>query len=88
MEILYLACLSIIAIFSIAGILSRYFDDNLSQRIGLSFIGIASTIEVWMTVQIYLCYQLEYIRQIFIFGAFIYAMGTIKKVYKFRHHNA
>lgn len=86
MDTVYMICLGCIAVFSITGILSRYFDDNLCQRIGLSLIGFASTIEIWMSFSSMLCYQLENIRQIFVVGAVVYAIGTAKKVYQYRHH--
>ena len=86
MDSIYLVCLALITVFAIAGILSRYFDDNLPQRIGLSLIGFSTFIEIWQNLNVLACYQMESVRQLSVFGFVIYGIGTFIKVYRYRHH--
>ena len=86
MDTLYLVCLFLVAGFSITGILAQCFDDNLLQRTGLSLIGFSAAVEVWQTMNVMSCYQLENVRQLSDIGIVIYGIGTTVKVYRYRHH--
>lgn len=46
-DILYIACVTAVALLSIAGTLCPAFDDNLLQRTALALIGLAASTEAW-----------------------------------------
>ena len=83
MQILYIMALVITAFLSTGAIFSRQFGDNTFQRIGLSAIAFASTVDLIMLLDVdNSCCQATNVKTIFIIGAAIYSLGTYLKVYK------
>ena len=83
MQILYIMALVITAFLSTGAIFSRQFGDNTFQRIGLSAIAFASTVDLVMVSDVdNSCCQATNVKTIFIIGAAIYSLGTYLKVYK------
>ncbi len=95
MQILYIMALVITAFLSTGAIFSRQFGDNTFQRIGLSAIAFASTVDLIMLLDVdNSCCQATNVKTLFIIGAAIYSLGTYLKVYKHgsvpsikEHHN-
>ena len=83
MQILYIMALVITAFLSTGAIFSRQFGDNTLQRIGLSAIAFASTVDLIILLDVgNSCCQATNVKTLFIIGAAIYALWAYIKVHK------
>lgn len=84
MQTIYIAAVFISAILAIVGVLHAQFDDNVIQRLGLSMVGFAACVELWLMFKESDCCALANSRNLFVIGCAIYGMGTALKVIKHR----
>ena len=88
MNIVYTVSLIIGTILSFAAIFGHYFDDNIMQRLGLSLVGFAACVELYLICMQLSCCHLDNARQLFVIGFVVFGIGTSAKVYKHRKFNA
>ena len=80
LAVLYSASLVAIFVCCLAGTLSRKFDDNLLQRVGMSFTCIAVFARL-SEVEILLEYN-NHIRYLLTYGVAIYCIGTAYRAWR------
>ena len=80
MDRIYLIALIITASLTFAGVLGKCLDDNLLQRLGLSLIGLASTVRLWDFLQEGSKFDLDPISVTFICGVAMYGLSTMYRL--------
>lgn len=80
MDIVFIVALVVVSALTFAGVLSNYLNDNLIQRVGLSLIGLASTVRLWDVIQEARSFDLDPISLTFVLGASIYGISTMFKL--------
>jgi hypothetical protein len=84
MDIVFIVALIVTSALTFAGVLSNYLDDNLVQRVGLSLVGLASTVRLWDVIQEARSFDLDPISMTFVLGVSIYGISTMYKLIKSR----
>jgi len=82
MEFVYSLSLVFAAMLACLAIFSDRFGDNFLQRIGLSLIGFASCVDLYLMYLTADCCTRHNPRSLFIIGFAVYGAGTLMKVYR------
>lgn len=84
MDAVFIIALIITSALTFAGVLSNYLNDSLLQRIGLSLIGLASTVRLWDVIQEAQEFDLDPISVTFLVGVAVYGLSTMVKLIRRR----
>src|SRR5262245_59704166 len=82
MNELYIASVAVIFALSIAAVLSSWFNDNMTQRIGLAVINIGAFGVLFSTWQHGLASETA--RTTMVFGIAVFGIGSAMKAIKYR----